>query len=213
LWAVANAHLQTGLGETGLEYAIVSVAPWSIQTTYERDPAKRKMQTQRDEVEIGALLFSFDDPLGIDSYTELMLARAGRIWAYKKSAASPYTFTFGLKASLGWAWAESKTPGYKDVSNAIFGGWIHLAFGHDKYGKVYTHDRVVPGFTLGRPDRNPTTREARIRVGYFNKVYRGLTVDVFLEKRSFSFADPVLEDRYTMSKRYGVEIGWQFGGN
>ena len=61
-----------------------------------------------------------------------------------------------------------------------------------------------------RPLSRSTSREARIRFGYFNNIYRCMTVDVFVEKRSFNFADPVLPDLYTKSKRSGVEIGCQF---
>ena len=206
--AIIDAHLQWGEGETGLEYAIVAVTPWAFQRN---TPASEGFNPVRDTMEFGVVQGGFDDPLGIDSYAEITIVRAGRTWGFKTRDESPWTFTVGAKVSLGWAWAESIVDVYKDVSNAIAGMYVNLAIEHERFGKLYTDDRVVPGFTLGSPATNASTsREARIRFGYFNNFYRCMTVDLFVEKRSFNFADPVLPDLYTKSKRSGVEIGCQF---
>ena len=86
-----------------------------------------------------------------------------------------------------------------------------LGFRHDTLGMIYTDDRVVVGYTLGSPAHGgPTSREARIRFGYFNQFYRCLALDLFFEKRSFNFADAVQPDLYTKSKRTGVELACKF---
>jgi hypothetical protein len=208
---IVDAHLQWGVGQTGLEYAIVGLTGWGAQWEPEQDPSK-KWQVKRDQVEFGGITFGFDDPLGIDSYTDVTVAGGSRRWIYRSSANSPFSFSLGLRASLGWAWVDSIFPVYKDVSNAYTGFGASLVFGHEKFGQLYTDDRINTGFTLGSPATNSSTsREARIRFGYFLKFYRCMALDVFIEKRSFNFADPVLPDLYTKSKRYGGEISCRFG--
>ena len=205
---IIDAHLQWGEGETGLEYAIVAVTPWAFQRN---TPASEGFGPIRDTLEFGVVQGGFDDPLGIDSYSEITFVRASRTWGFKTRDESPWTFIVGLKVSFGWAWADSFMDVYKDVSNPIAGMFTYLAVEHERFGRLYTDDRIVPGFTLGSPATNASTsREARIRFGYFNNFYRCMTVDLFVEKRSFNFADPVLPDLYTKSKRSGVEIGCQF---
>lgn len=172
--------------------------------------AKRFMGV-RDTLELGQLLYSFDDPLGIDYYTELTLVRAGRSWGYKLTEGSPWSLTLGVKAFLGWAWASSVEDAYKDVSNPFFGGYTMLALSHATWGQLYTDDRVVAGYTLGSPATGKSiSREARIRFGYFKKFEPGWTIDLFFEKRSFNFSDPELPDLYTKARLVGGLIGYQF---
>ena len=86
-----------------------------------------------------------------------------------------------------------------------------LAVEHKDWGRVYTDDRIVAGYTLGSPATgDATSREARVRFGYDKRFGNRLKLDVFLEKRSFNFADPVLPDLYTKAKRYGAEIAYLF---
>ena len=87
----------------------------------------------------------------MDYYTELTLAQGSRTWAHKFSEGSPWSLKFGIKVSLGWAWASSIFPGYKDVSNPVMGGFMQLIFGHDKWGHLYTEDGIVEGFLLRSP--------------------------------------------------------------
>ena len=208
LIGVIDGHFQWGEGETGLEYAIVSVAPIAFERVYA--PAAG-FSVAHDTWEWGVVRVGFDDPLGIDSYAELNIVRAGRTWAYKRTAQSSWTIEYGLKGSVGVAFAESIVPEYEDVSNPIYGAYGLLRLKHERFGELYTDDRVVSGFTFGSPATNgSTSREARIRFGYLNQFYRCVTLDVFFEKRSFNFADPVLPQLYTKSKRIGAQLGCSF---
>jgi hypothetical protein len=208
LIGMIDAHLQWGEGETGLEYAIVSVAPIAFERFYAPTAG---FSVAHDTWEWGVVRVGFDDPLGIDSYAEFDIVRASRTWAYKRTAQSSWTIEYGVKGSAGFAFAESIVPEYEDVSNPAYGIYAQLRIKHDRFGEIYTDDRIVTGFTFGSPATNSSTsREARIRFGYLNQFYRCLTADVFFEKRSFNFADPVLTDLYTKSKRVGAQLGCSF---
>jgi hypothetical protein len=207
---LVEAHLQWGLGETGLEYAEVELTPWATQ--WDSDAARKKgVHTARDIVEWGVFQFGHDDPLGVESYTSISLARGGRLWDYKWSATSPFSVLFGFQASLGWNWSESIDQNYRNVSTPFVGLFVNLAIAHEKWGALYTADRTINGFTLSNPTRGgASSREARIRFGYFNQVYRCLAVDFFFEKRSFYFLESGRPDLYTSSKRYGGELSCRF---
>jgi len=208
LIGVIDAQLQWGTSGTGLEYAVISAAPIAFEKFYAPTTG---FSVAHDTWEWGVVRAGFDDPLGIDSYAEIDFVRASRTWAYKRSAQSSWTIEYGVKGAVGLAFAESVDPDYADVSNPIYGVYAQLRFKHDRYGEIYTDDRVVTGFTFGSPATNSSTsREARIRFGYLNQFYRCLTADVFFEKRSFNFADPVLPDLYTKSKRIGAQLGCSF---
>ena len=179
LFGVIDGHFQWGEGETGLEYTIVSVTPIAFERVYA--PAAG-FSVAHDTWEWGLVQVGFDDPLGIDSYAQLDIVRASRTWAYKRTAQSRWTVEYGVKGSLGLAFAESIVPEYEDVSNPVYGVSAQLRLKHDRFGEIYTDDRVVSGFTLGSPATNgSTSREARIRLGYLNQFYRCLTVDVFFK--------------------------------
>jgi hypothetical protein len=208
LFGVIDTHLQLGDSDTGLEYAIVSVAPIAFERFY---APKAGFSVAHDTWEWGVVRVGFDDPLGIDSYAELDIVRAGRTWAYKRTMQSAWTIEYGVKGSAGLGFAESVDPKYEDVSNPIYGMYAQLRFKHDRFGEIYTDDRIVTGFTFGSPATNSSTsREARIRFGYLNQFYRCLTADIFFEKRSFNFADPTLPDLYTKSRRMGAQLGCAF---
>jgi hypothetical protein len=210
LIGLVDAHLQWGLGDTGLEYAIVGVTPWATQWESDAEPQKG-IKAARDIVEWLAFQTGYDDPLGVDNYTTLSFARGGRVWRYKWADQSPWSVLFGFQASLGWNWAQSIEPTYDNVSTPFIGMFLDLAISHEKWGMIYTDDRTVNGFTLSNPTRGgATAREARIRFGYFNQFYRCLAIDAFLEKRSMYFADDNQPTLYTNSKRYGAELQCRF---
>ena len=210
-WALLDSHLQWGIGQTGLEYAIVGVSAWGAQWEPKYNPDK-KLQVLRDQVKLGRFKLGFDNPLGIDDYNELDLVRIDRTWGFKGNPDSSFAVKMALGLSAGWAWASSINPAYKDVSNPTTGFLTNLAIDIPVFGTLYTDDRIVQGSTLGSPaDNSSTSREARIRFGYFRRLPLCLAIDVFIEKRSFNFADPVMPDLYSKSKRYGAELSCQFG--
>ena len=204
-----GAHLQWGEGETGLEYAYFSGTALAYQRNF--DPVGAKFRPVRDTLEFGNVRGGFDDPLGIDSYAEVNLVRGGRTWGYKLSDQSPWLFTLGIKVSVGYAWADSFDPTYQDVSNPTIGTWVNGTIKRERWGELYIEQGVVNGFTLSSPARGGSvSREAVFRFGYFNQFHRCLTVDLFVDKRSFNFSDPNLVDLYTKSRRTGVELGCVF---
>ncbi len=204
-----GAHLQWGEGETGLEYAYFSGTALAYQRNF--DPVGAKFRPLRDTLEFGNVRGGFDDPLGIDSYAEVNLVRGGRTWGYKLSDQSPWLFTLGIKVSVGYAWADSFDPAYQDVSNPTIGTWVNGTIKRERWGELYIEQGVVNGFTLSSPARGGSvSREAVFRFGYFNQFHRCLTVDLFVDKRSFNFSDPDLVDLYTKSRRTGVELGCVF---
>ncbi len=199
-----SAHLQWGKGDTGLEYGMLSVRGLAYQRNYE--PLTGQFKPLRDTLEWGVLRGGKDDPLGIDSYINLTLARLGRTW-YWLSQKSPSMFTMGLGLSGGFAWADSVNDIYEDVSNPILGSWVTGAYTHPRWGKIYFEQRVINGFTLSSPSAGgPTSREARFRAGYLNNLKGCLSFELFIDKRSFNFSDHRLTDLYTKSKRTGLEL-------
>ena len=62
--------------------------------------------------------------------------------------------------------------------------------------------------------KTSTRTSSRVRFGYIVRAYRCLTLDLFIEKRSFNFADAVDPNLYTKSKskskRIGGEISCRF---
>ena len=98
------------------------------------------------------------------------------------------------------------------LPNPTTGFLVNLTVDIPVFGALYSDDRIVQGYTLGSPATNASiSREARIRFGYFRRLPKCLAIDVFIEKRSFNFADPVMPDLYTKSKRYGAELSCLFG--
>lgn len=209
LIGVLDGDFQFGDSDTGLEYVVVAATALAYQRNTELK-AKKFMRV-RETLEWGQLLYSRDDPLGVDYYVQLTAARGGLTWAYKRSENSQWTFLLGVKFSVGWAWASSFDPVYKNVDNVIIGSYQQAALVHEFWGRFYADGRVVDGTTIDSPPVNGSlTREAIIRSGY-NKVFRsGLTVDIFAEKRSFNFSDTVIPSLYTKERRLGLEVGYQF---
>lgn len=206
LFGALNSALQWGQGETGLEYYDITLASIVRQRTYEIEPGR--VRPARDFWEWGRVRVSEDDPLGVDSYAELGILRAGRAWQ-KRLANRPITYTVDLQVSIGWAWARSFDPRYSNVSNPYEGVWMQLAIEHDRWGMLYTVDRVVTGTSLGSPKAS-MSREARIRFGYLKRIAGCVLFDLFVEKRSFNFSDEVMPSLYTKAKRYGADFVCRF---
>lgn len=207
LAGVLSSHFQWGQGETGLEYYDIKIAAYVRQRTYAIEPGR--LNPARDFLEWGAVRLSEDDPLGVDSYSELSVLRLGRAWQ-KRLTNQPITLTVDLQTSVGWAWAESFDPRYRKVSNPYTGLWTHLSIEHDRWGMLYTADRVVTGTSLGSP-RESMSREARVRFGYFKRLSACFSIDVFVEKRSFNFSDEQMPSLYSKGKRYGAQFACRFG--
>lgn len=205
---VLDADLQWNFDASEFDVAKLTFTPWATEWEHERE-TKRGFRVTRDQLEWAALQFGYDDPLGVDSYSELTAVRGGRTWSYTRTDDSDFRFYFGAKVSLGWAWAESVNPLY-EVSNPFAGFGMTLGVEHEKFGLLYADNRVVSGLTLGSPTGETTSREARIRFGYMKKFYKCMTVDVFFEKRSFDFLDSELPDFYRKAKRFGAELSCKF---
>jgi hypothetical protein len=201
-------QLQWGKGETGLEYGTVWLTALASQRVFET-PGEG-LRPMRDTLEWGALRVAKDDPLGIDSYVELNIARVSRTWRYPLRD-SPWTFTVGLNVSGGYAWADSTDPTYRGVSSPILGTWFKGTVARAGWGQIYLEQRVVNGWTFSSPAAGgAVTREARARFGYIAKSRRCLQLEVYAEKRSFNFTDSQIDDLYTASKRIGVELDCMF---
>ena len=198
-------HLQWGQGETKLEYGVIGFGAIAYQTDY--DPADERFQPLTDTLEWGVLRFGKDDPLGIDSYSELAVMEMARIWQYRHSESSPWYANVGLNLSLGYAWAESTNETYQEVSNPIVGTWWRGTIGRRAWGEIYLEQRVINGFTASSPARGGSvSREAAARFGYVHRLDNCLEFEIFSEKRSFNFSDPNLTDLYTKSKRTGIAL-------
>jgi hypothetical protein len=147
-----------------------------------------------------------DDPLGLNSYYDLIVARVGRTWAYQPHD-SAFVFLAGAGASGGYAWAESADETYNDVSNPTIGAWVSLGLYRPRWGRLYVQQGVINGFQLSSPSAgDSTSRTARFRAGYVNQITQCLNFEVFIDKRSFNFSDHRLDDLYTKAQRVGVEI-------
>src|SRR5690606_6659791 len=98
-----GTHLQWGKGELGLEYGVLSLTWRATQRDYA--PVEGSFRADRDTLEWGVLRLGKDDPLGIDSYAGLTLARGSRTWAYSLRDL-PWRFLFGFSLTAGLAWSE-----------------------------------------------------------------------------------------------------------
>lgn len=208
LLGTVTAELQWGKGETDLEYGVLGFSAYASQRDFAPEPGG--FRPLRDTVEWGVLRFVEDEPLGMDSYSEVTVARVSRTWGYRR-ADSPWSMTIGLNVSGGFAWADSTNDSFQDVSNPIAGTWIKGTASRRGWGSVYLEQRVVNGWTFSSPDRGGSvSREARARFGYQRGLGGCLDLEVFAEKRSFNFADPRGANLYTKSKRVGVQLACAF---
>ena len=113
-----------------------------------------------------------------------------------------------MARTIRWAWAESFDETYSDVSNPITGFWLTLALARPGWGKVYVEQRAVNGFQFSNPsDGGSTSREARFRFGIIKTISSCLSLEAFIDKRSFNFSDHRLPDIYTKARRMGLELG------
>ena len=101
----------------------------------------------RDTLELGAALAGRDDALGINSYTEITLARAGGTWGWMPESRK-FLVMAGVGLSTGYAWGESTRPEYADVSNPIIGSWTTLGIAWPDWGNLYVEQHVINGFTF-----------------------------------------------------------------
>lgn len=201
-------EFQVGDSKTGLEYAVAGFTYW----TYQKKQAAAtvgKFSTERTQLELLQVNASFDDSLGVDYYAELNVGKIGRFWTYRHSDSSPFSFTFGLNGSLGWAWASSLDARYGDVTNPTMGLWNVFIFGHDRWGQFYVDSRVVSGYTFGEP-KSTTSREALARFGIRRDFGDNLALDFYGEKRSFHFAAFDIPDLYTKARRIALELTYTF---
>ena len=203
-----TTELQWGKGETDLEYGVLRFTAYASQRDF--SPAPGGLQPLRDTLEWGVLRFIEDEPLGMDSYAELTVARVSRTWGYRRPD-SLWSATVGLNVSGGFAWADSHDETFQDVSNPIAGTWIKGTASRRGWGTIYLEQRVVNGWTFSSPDRGGSvSREARARFGYQRGLGSCLNLEVFAEKRSFNFADPRGANLYTKSKRVGIQLACAF---
>lgn len=200
-----GAHLQFGEGESDLEYAVFGFTGVSYQRNFPL--TTNEFAPLRDNLEWGVVRGGWDDPLGVDSYVAVNIARVSRTWYWMPETAN-WLLTGGLGLSGGFAWADSLNPIYDDVSNPIIGSWVTMAAAHPRWGKVYVEQRVINGFTLSSPSAGGSiSREARFRFGIISRPWGCMTAELFVDKRSFNFSDHRLDDLYTKSRRIGLEMG------
>jgi hypothetical protein len=192
-------------GEHDLERAYVGVSAYSLQRNFEAIGGG--WRPLRDSLELGVVVHGRDDPLGLDSYTEITLARVGRTWGWIPRE-KPYILFAGFGVSTGYAWADSVSDEYNDVSNPILGGWVTVGISRPGWGKIYVEQRAVNGFQFSSPSAGgSTSREARFRFGLMKKITGCMTLELYIDKRSFNFSDHRLSDLYSKAKRTGAELG------
>ena len=205
MFGTLGVHLQSGQGESGIEYGYGEWTTWSWQRNFL--PESGRFRPFRDTLELGGAKVGKDDPLGIDSYAEITVARVGRTWSLIRQN-SDVVLLVGLGGSVGYAWADSLEPLYDDVSNPFMGAWITLAAVHQRWGKIYAEQRNINGFSFSSPSAGgSTSREARFRAGFITSLWSCINAELFVDKRSFNFSDHRLADLYTKSRRVGVEVG------
>lgn len=202
------SDFQYGDSSTDLEYAVLGFTYWTFQKMADTRTAG-SFRTDRTQLEMLQLNASLDDNLGVDYYVEFNAGKIGRFWSYRHADNSPFSFTFGLNASLGWAWASSLDARYADVSNPTMGLWNVFIFGHDRWGQFYIDSRVISGYTFGEP-KQTLSREANARFGIRRDFSDNIALDFFGEKRSFHFAAFDIPDLYTKARRIALELTYKF---
>ena len=89
LIGVLDGDFQFGDGDKELEYLVVAATPLAYQRN--TNLKAKKFMIVRETVEFGQVLYSRDDPLGVDYYVEITAAKAGPTWNYKFSDQSPWS--------------------------------------------------------------------------------------------------------------------------
>lgn len=205
-YGLMDLQLRWGTDGTALEYVNLNITPQATMWHPESDSTD-KYHTKWDLFELGATRFITDDALEVDSYLEVSLLRAGRMGAFKWSNDSPFTLITGMQASTGWAWGKSNNDTYSEVSNPFAGMFFNIALEHNNWGKLYTEQRYVNGFSFSSPARgHPTAREAMVRLGYFKTIHNCLAVDLYIEKRSFYFDEGDLPALYSQTGTVVAEM-------
>jgi hypothetical protein len=192
-------------GEDGLERGHLGIVGWSLQRNFLAPISG--WAALRDTLEVGGLVYGEDDALGLDAYTEITLARAGRTWGWRPEGRSLLVMA-GFGVSAGWAWADSVDETYNAVNNPLVGSWVTLGVARPGWGKLYIEQRALNGFQFSSPSAGgSTSREARFRFGFIKKLSGCLSLEAFIDKRSFNFSDHRLPDLYTKAKRTGLKLG------
>jgi hypothetical protein len=209
-YGLIDASLRWGIDGTGLEYVRVGGTPWATRWEPEIDNGRR-LRTTEDLLEFLAVRYIADDPLGVDGYLEISLARVGRAGVYRWSRTSPFTVVLGAQASAGFAWADSQDPQFSRVDNPFAGLFLSIGMRHDRIGEFYSHYRFVNGFSFSNPSRgHPTVREALTRLGLLKEFKNGLAFDLYFEKRSFYFDEGGLPALYTEAESVGARLTYSF---
>lgn len=203
-----DAHLQFDDNPNILDYTELSFTYLAYQINRNL-LSSHSFQIVRDQLELVKFINGYDDTLNIDYYTELEAGRVGRFWSYRPSDNSSFTITFGMNASLGWAWAKSVDKRYASASNPVMGFWNVLMLEHGRLGQLYVDRYIKNGFNFGTPDQT-NARQGNLRVGYRKDFSGCLALDFFAEKRSFTFSSFDMPDLYDKTKRFGIEILCQF---
>jgi len=81
LIGVLDGHFQFGGSDTNLEYLVLAATPLAYQRNKEFKAGR--FTTVRDTLEFGKVMYSEDDPLGMDYYTEVTLAQGSRTWGHE----------------------------------------------------------------------------------------------------------------------------------
>lgn len=209
-YGLLDAQLRFGFEGTGLEYVMLDFTP--LATLYKPSVESPKdLRATSDLVELGALRFISDDPLEVDYYLELSLFRAGRSGIYQWNRESPAAITGAVHLWTGWSWAETKVPGYSEVSNPFVGIAFNLAWEHDRWGSLYTDNRAINGFSFSNPSRgHPMVREARVTFGYRKQLTDNLRLGIYGEKKSFYFDEGGLPGLYRMSRSYAADLSYHW---
>jgi len=209
-YGLVDAQLRFGFDGTGLEYAMLDFTPWASLYKPSIESLKNLRATS-DLVQLGALRYISDDPLDVDYYLEFSLFRAGRNGIYQWNKESPAAITGGVQLWTGWAWAETKQPGYSEVSNPFVGINFNLAWEHDRWGSIYMENRFVNGFSFSNPSRgHPMVREARVAFGYLKELTDRIALDIVFEKKSFYFDEGDLPGLYRMSRSVAADISYHW---
>lgn len=213
---VVDGELRYGFESNEIEVLRAGVTPWARAW----DPAEgagSRLRARRDTLELLPIRFITDDPLELDRYLEVGVARVGRGLSFRPNPESPHAFSIEGDAAIGWAWASPGDAAYSDVSNPFGAIYLDAAWEHPVWGRLYGSARFVNGFSFSNPTRGaPTAREASVRGGYrrgFGPADGGarkLLLDIHFDKRSFYFDEGGLPERYNWVRMYAAEIRYRF---
>lgn len=206
-----DAAVHIGLEGSGLEYFAAEAIPWAMLWEPGQDKGPG-WYAAGDLLQLLSLRYVQDEPLEVDEFLELALARAGRLLRFEGRPGSPHSASFGFLAATGWTWAETEVAGYSDVSNPWAGVYFDLTYDHERLGGLYGTARFVNGFSFSNPSRgHPTVREAFVGAGYRRTLNEHLRLRIYWEKRSFYFDEGDLPSLYSWVRTYAAAVSYHFG--